>query len=218
MISFAGTTKRDEKECTNGRIIVFQYAERNLSIVAEKSVKGLPTEMQIFKDKLLLTVGSSLKLMSWNEDCELVAEHSISQFILPKFFKIKGDFVLVGDLIRSLTVLVYRNGENKFDVVASDPFARWPTAAEFIDDDVYVLMDDFGNMLFFRRDTDPNSGDLKDLTEIAGANFADIANVMKKGTLLPDTAVAERPFAQNGLIMGTHLGAIMQVLTIDENT
>ncbi|XP_055345998.1 DNA damage-binding protein 1-like [Paramacrobiotus metropolitanus] len=214
-----GISKKDEKECTNGRILVFQYVDKTLSIVCDAKTRGLPTHMEIFKGKLLVSIGSSLKLMNWNEESqELVTETAMTQFIMPVFFKTKGDFILVGDLMRSISVWLYRSAENKFDMIASDPFARWPTSAEFIDDDVYALMDDYGNLLFFRRETDPASGDRSDLTEVAAINFSDTVNLIRKGTLLPDTAVTERPFADGALILGTQAGAIMHILSIDENT
>lgn len=69
-----------EKDISNGRIIVFQYADKSLQIVHEKSVKGFVTSLVIFKDKLLVTCGSSVKLMRWTEDgSDLLLEQSVSR-------------------------------------------------------------------------------------------------------------------------------------------
>ncbi|OWA54776.1 DNA damage-binding protein 1 [Hypsibius exemplaris] len=213
-----GVQKAEEKEMTSGRVIVFQYADKNLSIVSEKQMKSFTTCMKIFKDKLLMATGSSIKLMRWSEDGELVQDQVVNRFILPINFKIKGDFVLVLDLMRSVTLLVYRAAENKFDVIGEDPLPRWPLACEFVDDDIVSVADSDSNLIFLRRDLESSGTDIKDFVEVAGGNFADSISVIQKGTLLADTTAAERSFSQNALIMATQSGSIMHVLSIDENT
>ena len=80
VVRLVGIGKPDEKDITNGRIIVFHYAEKNLQIVHEKSVKAFVTSLLIFKDKLLVTCGSSVKLMRWTEDgSDLVLEQSVNR-------------------------------------------------------------------------------------------------------------------------------------------
>lgn len=137
---------------------------------------------------------------------------------MPTGLKVKGDFVLVLDLMRSVTLMLYRGNENKFDVIAADPIPRWPTDCEFLDDDSCIVTDTYSNLIFLRRDLETKDQEGKDMVEIAGANFADITNVVRKGTLLGESTVNERHFAQNALILGTQSGSVMHVLAIDENT
>ena len=74
-----GVQKPEEKEMTSGRVIVFQYADKHLTVVSEKQMKSFTTCMRIFKDKLLLATGSSIKLMQWSEDGELVQDQIVNR-------------------------------------------------------------------------------------------------------------------------------------------
>ena len=52
--------------------------------------------------------------------------------------KRRGDFILVGDLVRSMTLLQYKTMEGSFEEIARDYSPNWMSALEIIDDDTYV--------------------------------------------------------------------------------
>ena len=49
--------------------------------------------------------------------------------------KNRGDFILVGDLVRSMTLLQYKTMEGSFEEIAKDYNPNWMSAVEIIDDD-----------------------------------------------------------------------------------
>jgi len=53
----------------------------------------------------------------WKGDGELRAECSQQGNILALYLKCKGDFVLVGDLMRSISILTYKHIEGNLDEV-----------------------------------------------------------------------------------------------------
>ena len=68
----------------------------------------------------------------------LRAEHC--GHILVLYLAVRGDFVLVGDLMKSLSV--YRcslsSGVGLIDEIARDCSANWMTSVAFLDDDTYL--------------------------------------------------------------------------------
>jgi DNA damage-binding protein 1 len=58
-----------------------------------------------------------VRLFEWTSDKELRVECSHLNNIIALYLKTKGDFVLVGDLMRSITLLVYKAMEGNFEEV-----------------------------------------------------------------------------------------------------
>ena len=54
--------------------------------------------------------------------------------IAPFMMKNRGDFILVGDLVR-MNLLQYKTMEKSFEEIAKDYNPNWMSAVEIIDDD-----------------------------------------------------------------------------------
>ena len=65
----------------------------------------------------LCIVCIQVRLFEWTSDKELRVECSHLNNIVALYLKTKGDFVLVGDLMRSITLLVYKAMEGNFEEV-----------------------------------------------------------------------------------------------------
>lgn len=59
-----------------------------------------------------------IRLFEWTSEKELRVECSYFNTILSLFLKYKGDFILVGDLMRSITLLQYKGMEGTFEEVS----------------------------------------------------------------------------------------------------
>ncbi len=59
-----------------------------------------------------------IRLFEWTSEKELRVECSYFNTILSLFLKFKGDFILVGDLMRSITLLQYKGMEGTFEEVS----------------------------------------------------------------------------------------------------
>ena len=55
--------------------------------------------------------------------------------IIALYLKTSGDFILLGDLVRSITLLQYKTMEGSFEEIARDYSPNWMTGVEIIDDD-----------------------------------------------------------------------------------
>jgi hypothetical protein len=58
-----------------------------------------------------------------------------------------GDFILVGDLMKSLTLLMYKAAEGSLEVRARDLDSKWLTALAALDDDTYAVADNCHNLV-----------------------------------------------------------------------
>jgi DNA damage-binding protein 1 len=57
-------------------------------------------------------------LFEWTAEKELRLECSYFNNIIALYLKTKGDFILVGDLMRSMTLLQYKTMEGSFEEVS----------------------------------------------------------------------------------------------------
>ena len=61
--------------------------------------------MSSFNGKLLACINSTVRLWEWTQERELRLECSHFNNIIALVMKTAGDFILVGDLVRSMTLL-----------------------------------------------------------------------------------------------------------------
>ena len=59
-----------------------------------------------------------VRLFEWTAEKELRVECSYFNSIIALYLKTKGDFILVGDLMRSITLLAYKAMEGSFEEVS----------------------------------------------------------------------------------------------------
>lgn len=105
--------------------------------------------------------------------------------ILALYIKTHGDFVLVGDLLRSVTLLQYKAGDEKLEEVARDFNSNYMRAVEIIGDDEHFLgSDDSGNIFTVRRQSDAASDEMRSKMESQGTfHLGDAINVFRRGSL-----------------------------------
>ena len=125
----------EEAEPKTGRLIIFSWADGKLTQVAEKEIKGSPYSLISFNGKLLTSINSTVRLWEWTQEKELRLECSHFNNIIALHMRARGDFILVGDLVRSMTLLQYKTMEGSFEEIARDYSPNWMTGVEIIDDD-----------------------------------------------------------------------------------
>jgi DNA damage-binding protein 1 len=107
----------EESEPKIGRIIVFLFQDQKLTQISEKEIKGACYCLIEFNGKLLAAINSTVRLFEWTAEKELRLECSHFNNIISLYLKSKGDFILVGDLMRSMTLLQYKTMEGNFEEV-----------------------------------------------------------------------------------------------------
>ena len=80
---------------------------------AEKETKGAVYNLNAFNGKLLAGVNNKVILYGWkagmdDESHELAHECSHSGHILALYVSVRGEFILVGDLMKSMSLLIYK--------------------------------------------------------------------------------------------------------------
>ena len=93
-----------------------------------------------------------VRLWEWTADKELRLECSYFNNILALYLKTNGDFILVGDLVRSMTLLQYKTMEGSFEEISRDFSPNWMTAIEIIDDDNFLGAENASNLFICQRD------------------------------------------------------------------
>ena len=68
------------------------------------------------------------------------------------YLKVRGDFILVGDLVRSVTLLQYKTMEGNFEEISRDFSPNWTTAIEILDDDTFLASENSSNVFVCQRD------------------------------------------------------------------
>lgn len=83
-----------------------------LSLVAEKETKGAVYNLNPFNGKLLAGINQKIQLFKWTQrddgSRELTNECGHHGHILALYVVTRGDFIVVGDLMKSVSLLLYK--------------------------------------------------------------------------------------------------------------
>lgn len=118
---------------------------------------------------MLASINSTVRLFEWTSDKELRLECSHFNNIIALYVKTKGkttvimelrfkhscdlgDFILVGDLMRSITLLQHKQMEGSFEEISRDYEPKWMTAVEILDDDTFLGAENGYNLFVCQKD------------------------------------------------------------------
>lgn len=205
----------EEPEPKTGRIIIFKYADNKVTIVAEKEVKGGVYSLAEFNGKILATINSTVRLFEWTNENEIRLECSHFNTITALYLKTKGDFILVGDLMRSIMLLQYKQMEGSFEEIARDYEPNWMTAVEILDDDTFLGAENSQNLFVCQKDSAATTDEERQqMPEVAQFHLGDMINVFRHGSLVMQN-VGENTAQTSGCVLfGTIMGAIGLVTQI----
>lgn len=208
----------EEPEPKKGRILLFHWSEGKLVQVAEKEIKGGCYSLVEFNGKLLAAINSTVRLFEWTSDKELRLECSHFNNIVALYLKAKGDFILVGDLMRSMSLLQYKQMEGSFEEIARDYSPNWMTAVEILDDDTFLGAENSFNLFVCQKDSAATTDEDRQQMGYAGQfHLGDMVNVMRAGSLVAphhhadSAAPTHRP-----VLLATVHGAIFLVAQISQ--
>jgi len=210
-----GFTHPEESEPKTGRIIIFSWAEGKLTQVAEKEIKGAAYSMNSFNGKLLACINSTVRLWEWTQEKELRLECSHFNNIIALHAKTSGDFILVGDLVRSMTLLQYKTMEGSFEEIARDYCPNWMTAVEILDDDTFLGAENNNNLFVCQRDAGANTDEERQqMQEVGQIHIGDMVNVFRHGSLvmqnLGDSTIPHTGCVLFGTVNGS-IGLVTQL-------
>ncbi|ESN93168.1 hypothetical protein HELRODRAFT_187538 [Helobdella robusta] len=199
----------EEKEPKQGKLMMMQYYEGKLILVSEKEVKGAVYSICEFNGKLLAAVNSSIRLFEWTSEKEFRQESSHLNNILALFLKTKGDFILVGDIMRSITLLMYKPVEGAFEEIARDFNPNWMTAVEILDDDTFLGAENAYNIFTCQKDSAATTDeDRQHLQEVGLFHLGDYVNVFKHGSLVMNQTGESGCSTHGSVLFGTVHGTL----------
>ncbi|CAI5489016.1 unnamed protein product [Closterium sp. Naga37s-1] len=211
----------DEQEPTKGRILVLAVEGGKLQIAAEKETKGAVYTLNAFNGKVLAGINNKVQLFRWaaRDDGarELLVECGHFGHILALYTACRGDFIIVGDLMKSMSLLVYKQEEGALELRARDFNANWMTAVEVVDDDVYIGAENSFNLFTLRKNGDAPTDEERGRLEVVGEyHLGEFVNRFRHGSLvmrLPDSETPNIPT----LLFGTVSGAIGVVASLPQD-
>ena len=129
------------------------------------------------------------------EALSLQYECGHSGHILTLYLKAHGDYVLVGDLLRSVTLLQYKctDRESSLEEVSRDFNSNYMRAVEVMGDDEHFMgADDNGNIFTLQRQADAATDEMRSKMEPQGIfHLGDAINVFCRGSLNSQPAEQE---------------------------
>ena len=179
-----------EDEPSRGRILIFKVEDGALSLVAEKEVRGAVYNLNAFKGKLLAGINSKVELFKWtprdDDGHELINECSHHGHIVALYVATRGDWILVGDLMKSMSLLLYKPDEGAIDEIARDFNANWMTAIEMLDDDeTYLGAENSLNFFTVARNSGAVTDEERSRLEVTGEyHVGELVNKFARGSLV----------------------------------
>lgn len=205
----------EESEPKQGRIVIFHFDEGRFVQVAEKEIKGACYSLAEFNGKLLASINSTVRLFEWTNEKELRLECSHFNNIIALYLKTKGDFIIVGDIMRSITLLQYKTMEGSFEEIARDYNPNWMTAIEILDDDTFLGAENSYNLLVCQKDSCAMTDEERQsMQEVAQFHLGDMVNVFRHGSLVVQHLGESTAPTSGSILVGTVSGAVLVITTI----
>ena len=221
-----GTAVADpnDAEPKRGRLLVYEIENSSDGTnkqlpraVCETVVKGAVHDLAPFNGNFVCCVNARVLVFGLQRQSdgtlklrELASHHG---HILSLALAPIGDFIVVGDLMKSISVLQLENAnanagdadgdvsmvdtesaELRLSEIARDFNSNWITAVAALDADAYIGAENSFNLLLWKRNSDAATDDERARLLIAGEfHSGESINVFRKGSLamrLPDTEAA----------------------------
>ncbi|RVW39468.1 DNA damage-binding protein 1 [Vitis vinifera] len=200
----------EENEPTKGRILVFIVEDGKLQLIAEKETKGAVYSLNAFNGKLLAAINQKIQLYKWmlrdDGTRELQSESGHHGHILALYVQTRGDFIVVGDLMKSISLLIYKHEEGAIEERARDYNANWMSAVEILDDDIYLGAENNFNIFTVRKNSEGATDEERGRLEVVGEyHLGEFVNRFRHGSLvmrLPDSDVGQIPTVIFGTVNG----------------
>ncbi|KAH9288236.1 hypothetical protein KI387_032353 [Taxus chinensis] len=210
----------EENEPNKGRILVFTVEDGKLQLVTEKETKGAVYNLNAFNGKLLAGINQKIQLYKWmlrdDGSRELQSECGHHGHILALYVQSRGDFIVVGDLMKSISLLIYKHEEGAIEERARDYNANWMTAVEILDDDIYLGAENNFNLFTVRKNSDAATDEERGRLEVVGEyHLGEFVNRFRHGSLvmrLPDSDSAQI----STVIFGTVNGVIGVIASLPQ--
>ena len=121
--------------------------------------------------------------MKEHDQLQLESLCSYHGYIVAISVAICGAFIIVGDLMKSVSVLTYDPTQNKINEAYRDYATNYMTCVEAIDEDIFLGADNTSNVFTLKR-SENLSNDNNQLEESAQYHLGDMINQFRHGEIL----------------------------------
>eukprot|EP00301_Raphidiophrys_heterophryoidea_P008754 c13180_g7_i1.p1 GENE.c13180_g7_i1~~c13180_g7_i1.p1 ORF type:complete len:752 (+),score=217.23 c13180_g7_i1:322-2577(+) len=213
-----GMVDAAQTEPVEGRVLLFALQDKELNVVAMHRIDGCGYSVMPFNGKLLIACNSVVEILRWDDMAEgsreLTSECRHSCQVLLSFVQTRGDFILAGDLMKSISVLMYKPADAKIEDIAKDYNPFWIMSCSFLSDDHFVSAEDQYNMMITHKNADAANDEDRQRLDIVGEyHIGDMVNVICPGSLVMHTPEMEN-LIQGSFVFGTTGGMLGLLLVI----
>jgi len=203
----------EEHEPTEGRILVLSVSEGKLDLVSECRTKGAVYDLEKFNGRILAGVNSRLWLYEWAalEDGIWGLQPVCSRHghIVALMVKARGDFIAVGDIMKSVSLLTFKEEDKTIEEIAKDCNSNWMTALAILDDDTFLAADNCCNLFTLKKNADaPNDEDRSRLEVVGEYHVGESINTIQHGSLVMKVAEGDVATKYPTVLYGTVSGMV----------
>uniref|UniRef100_A0A1J3JTZ9 DNA damage-binding protein 1b n=1 Tax=Noccaea caerulescens TaxID=107243 RepID=A0A1J3JTZ9_NOCCA len=146
---------------------------------------------------------------------ELQCECGHHGHILALYVQTRGDFIVVGDLMNSFSLLVYKHEESAIEQIARDDNASWMAAVEILNHDTYLGADNFFNLFTVKQGKGATDEERSHMEAVGEYHIGECVNRFRHGSLaerLHDSEIGQIPT----IIFGTVNGVIGVIASLPQ--
>jgi len=190
--------------------------------VAEKECRGAIYNVLPFAGgKLIAAINSKVQIFKWqigeSANPSLKEEASKHGHMLALYLVTRGEFIIVGDMMKSISVYVYKSVENVIEEIARDYNPNWMSAVGALDDDTFIGSENSMNLFVVHKNSDAATDEERGKLELVGEfHLGEFVNRFRHGSLVmrqPESESANIPT----MIFGTVNGVIGVVATLPKD-
>ena len=198
----------EDSEPKDGRLIVFRWDGTSLDQVASHDEKGAVNCVTEVCGKILAGINNKVTVYEFKEEDGLKVECKYHNTLMAVYLRSRGQFILVGDLLRSMALLVYKQLEGRLEDIAKDYKANWMTQVEILDDDTFLGAEHFNNLFVCTKEGGLEDEDRR-LLKLAGQfHLGENVNVFREGSLVLKNPSGAPPLVHKTILYGGCSGSI----------
>jgi len=213
--------KPSDPEPSDGRLLVFSVRDEKFRLQSETPVKGAVYCLSAFRGKLLAGVNSKVQLFRWKDDGgkHLAMECEHKGHILALYLASRGDFIVVGDLMKSISLLIYNGTEGSIKELARDFTSNWMIAVNILDDDNYIGAENNFNIFTVAKNSGAVTQEDRGRLEVTGRfHLGEFINQFRHGSFVMKTPEAEGLSIPVTLLYGGVSGTLGVIASLDPQT
>ncbi|KAI3640643.1 hypothetical protein MIR68_001521 [Amoeboaphelidium protococcarum] len=177
-------------ESSFGHIYVVQFKNKKLSLLSSLKVNGAVRSVRAINDQRLVAgVNSRLLLIEMSAQSgkqQSITMKTIGQYkgssMIINLDICQSEYVLVGDMIKSVTILKYNQEKDTLDLVAQDYNKLWTTCCVFLDAMNVCVATEDGMIIFMEVEQD-SATKKNNLVYKSAFMTGEVVNTLQAGSL-----------------------------------